>query len=269
MGSRRVAAPKPGTKIAGAKFIEDLGKNKNGRRIWRFECTCGEIFDRQMVQQRHWHKKGKQRLCGQSANHFAINIGDTFGRWTVVGFGRRPAYEKKRDLHYTQHAALCRCSCGKSEDKLVLPYLLVNGESKSCGCYRLQRISEVKTTHGLSDTQQQYMFANAKGRAKREKLPFGLSIEDCVIPDICPLLGIKIKQMPRGEKITGRQRADDSPSLDRIDPAKGYVKGNVWVVSWRANDLKKDATVEELELLTKNLRARTNKGENCSLPKAA
>ena len=51
----------------------------------------------------------------------------------------------------------------------------------------------------------------------------------------------------------------DRPSLDRIDGAKGYVKGNVRVISHRANMLKNDATIEELELVLKDLRmgART------------
>jgi hypothetical protein len=49
-------------------------------------------------------------------------------------------------------------------------------------------------------------------------------------------------------------RSDNLPSIDRIDPSKGYVKGNVWVISWRANRLKSDATFEELEAIVRGLR---------------
>lgn len=47
-----------------------------------------------------------------------------------------------------------------------------------------------------------------------------------------------------------------SPSLDRIDSSKGYVKGNVRVISARANMLKNNATVEELTLVLKDLKRR-------------
>lgn len=43
----------------------------------------------------------------------------------------------------------------------------------------------------------------------------------------------------------GRQE-DGSPSLDRLDCRKGYVRGNVEVISWKANRIKSNATVMEL-----------------------
>jgi hypothetical protein len=46
--------------------------------------------------------------------------------------------------------------------------------------------------------------------------------------------------------VTGR---DSSPSLDRIDNSKGYVKGNVAVISFRANTLKNNATADELRAI--------------------
>jgi predicted RND superfamily exporter protein len=44
-----------------------------------------------------------------------------------------------------------------------------------------------------------------------------------------------------------------TPSLDRIDSKKGYTPDNVWVISHRANQIKNDATIEELKLITENL----------------
>ena len=83
------------------------------------------------------------------------------------------------------------------------------------------------------------MLMCAKRRAAERGLAFDLSVEDVVIPAVCPVLGIKI-EVGRGG------RAPGSPSVDRIDNAQGYVKGNIQVISWRANDIKGDATPGEL-----------------------
>lgn len=79
----------------------------------------------------------------------------------------------------------------------------------------------------------------AKHRAKHKKLDFDLKPEDISIPSTCPLLGIPL------QKGVGRIHPG-SPSLDRIDPSKGYIKGNVWVISYRANQIKNDASPREL-----------------------
>ena len=73
-------------------------------------------------------------------------------------------------------------------------------------------------------------------------------MSDIFIPEACPLLGIEITK-----NIVG-QPTHNSPSLDRIDNRLGYVKGNVWVISHRANTLKSNASLEELERLVSNLR---------------
>jgi hypothetical protein len=83
----------------------------------------------------------------------------------------------------------------------------------------------------------------ARCRAKRDGLDFNITKEDIVVPEICPVLGVPIKIN------YGSGWHNDSPSLDRIDNTKGYVKGNVRIISNRANRLKCDATLEELELV--------------------
>lgn len=81
----------------------------------------------------------------------------------------------------------------------------------------------------------------ARGRAKREGLPFDLEPEDIVFPDTCPVLGIPIFFSE------DRVRTDNTPSIDKIKPAEGYVKGNIHVISWRANRLKGNASLDELK----------------------
>lgn len=86
------------------------------------------------------------------------------------------------------------------------------------------------------------MLANAKQRAKAAGVPFALTLQDIIIPTHCPVLGIPLVRQ------LGRQGGcDASPSLDRIVPSLGYVPGNTVVVSRRANRIKTDASIEELE----------------------
>jgi hypothetical protein len=93
------------------------------------------------------------------------------------------------------------------------------------------------------------MFHRAKVRAKKKGLPFNLELSDIIIPEFCPIFGMRL------EKSQGKGAVDRSPSLDRIRSEKGYVKGNVWVISNKANTMKSNATVEELEHLTAVLRS--------------
>lgn len=72
-------------------------------------------------------------------------------------------------------------------------------------------------------------------------IPFNLDVVDVVIPDVCPVLGIKL------EWGCGRRQLDKSPTIDRVVPGSGYTKGNVKVISWRANRIKSDATPLELK----------------------
>lgn len=101
---------------------------------------------------------------------------------------------------------------------------------------------------------KKYMLRSAKRRAKLQKVPFDLTPDDFDIPEVCPLLNI-----PLHFHIGELQAQFDSPSLDKIIPQLGYVKGNVLVISNRANTIKNNATIEELILLTNNLNELLNK----------
>ena len=100
--------------------------------------------------------------------------------------------------------------------------------------------------HGLAKRGKQdkryKIWCDVKKRAKLKDTAFTLTIEDVPeIPEYCPILGIKII----ASKVNGP--IDSSPSLDRIDATKGYIPGNVQIISNRANRIKSDATAEELE----------------------
>ena len=90
----------------------------------------------------------------------------------------------------------------------------------------------------------------AKARSKKDGIPFNLTIDDIEIPDKCPVFGIDIVLKEPWSTVQGDNIANyNSPSLDRIIPEKGYVKGNVWVISYRANTVKNNMSIKEIEQL--------------------
>jgi|SRR5271166_6136037 len=90
------------------------------------------------------------------------------------------------------------------------------------------------------DHPEHYLVWQAKHRAKRDSLEFDLLPGDIQIPTTCPVLKIPI--------YPGKRNSAHSPSLDRRDNDKGYTKANTQVISYRANVLKRDATITELKL---------------------
>ena len=84
------------------------------------------------------------------------------------------------------------------------------------------------------------LFYRAKRRAKETGVPFALEMADILIPETCPVLGIPILS-----GVGHGYRNGNGPSLDRMNPALGYVPGNVCVISERANRIKNDGTVAE------------------------
>lgn len=94
-----------------------------------------------------------------------------------------------------------------------------------------------------------YMFRAARKRAKEKGLEFSITEEGVRIAlektkningeYICPVFNIKME-------INKNRSGDNSFTIDRIDNSKGYIPSNIAIISWRANSLKRDATIDEL-----------------------
>ena len=95
------------------------------------------------------------------------------------------------------------------------------------------------------------MWERSKRRARKKGFEHTITYADINIPTHCPLLGIPLF---RAEGQDGSR--SNSPSLDRIDSSRGYTPDNVWVISNKANSIKSNATLEELEQLASGLRAK-------------
>lgn len=87
-----------------------------------------------------------------------------------------------------------------------------------------------------------YKLLGLKNKARRSGLEFNLDVSDIVLPTHCPVFGIPLV-------ISEGVSSANSPSVDRIDNTKGYIKGNVVVVSQKANTMKRAATVLEMRQL--------------------
>ncbi len=167
----------------------------------------------------------------------------------------------------------CYCSLCDTE-KLIGQRALMSGASISCGCKRQMRLSKklcpkhntpcVRRTcppNGFRcplcinerrrskyrRDHRSILLNSARHRARVFQVPFDLTKDDISIPEMCPILGIKLE-------VGTRLRRDNSPSLDRLKPELGYVRGNVRVISYRANRIKSDGTREEHEQVVAYMR---------------
>lgn len=94
------------------------------------------------------------------------------------------------------------------------------------------------------------MHQRAKARCKENGREFALAVDDIVIPDVCPILGLALNVN------SGRSGAyANSPSLDRVDNSRGYTPDNIQVVSQKANAMKQCATNRELHAFADYIKA--------------
>jgi len=88
----------------------------------------------------------------------------------------------------------------------------------------------------------------AKLTAKSRNIEFSITEDDFLeLPEYCPLLNVKL------DYIYGNGRNLNAASIDRIDSSKGYIKGNVWIISLLANIMKNQASIEELLEFSNNV----------------
>lgn len=120
-------------------------------------------------------------------------------------------------------------STGTAEEHRKIAYWMKHGHKEPVEC-----LTEVD--HRILRP----LMGAAKTRAKRKNLEFNIERSDVLIPERCPILGVKLHyKRERGGDLF------DSISLDRVDNTRGYVKGNIAIISHRANTIKHNGTIEE------------------------
>lgn len=159
----------------------------------------------------------------------------------------------------------CR-KCGRTDVKLRSEIVPGNRDHICDGCNyqgvrkwqkenhaRRRKQSKESSARRRVEYPEKYLWQSAKQRAKKAGVPFEIQPKDIIIPPCCPVLGIPLQ--PK----FGRGGWDASPSIDRLLPEKGYVVGNVAVISNRANRIKSNASPEEIERVAAWLRATLKK----------
>ena len=155
-------------------------------------------------------------------------------------------WEKEKET--LQHLANSGLSYQQIGDKYNVTRERIRQIFKRYGLAHAQSIKrtqrQIRRYKKYGDTSQELYkekrrrFYNKKANAKRTGIPFTISFGEIEWPMVCPVFGTPIDYLASGI-------SENSPSLDQIVPGKGYVPGNVAVMSWRANRIKNDGTLEE------------------------
>ena len=148
----------------------------------------------------------------------------------------------KKNLNYKKFREVKRLTKGPNKGKFV-GWTDVKGGKRFSTCSECEKDRFYKRYRSNPIPQLIYNF---KKRAKLTGVPFDLEPQDIknklnLAGSKCPVLGVDMEISKLGSK-----NNDLTPSIDRIDPKKGYVKDNIIVVSMRANRIKTDATVDEI-----------------------
>ena len=139
-----------------------------------------------------------------------------------------------------KHTRVCRlCNKEKNIDSF---YLRLDTNTHRTECRSCQSGKRTEKARKIGSNEHiRVLLRDARHRAKKRNITFSLTIEDIkkIVIKKCPILGMKLK--------IGMDNWQNSPSLDRIDNDKGYIKENVIMVSHMANSIKNQATPDQIQ----------------------
>ena len=180
---------------------------------------------------------------------------NTFKRYTNW-IESKNTLEKLLTSGATLEEAAASFGCTKQNISLVvkkhLPHLTKKdfGASKKYRVKRENKIKHIQEKYGRTawywadDLEKAHsdFFRQKKYNAKSTKWEWSIEYSDLEYPQFCPILGLELNWFHEA-------RAENSPSIDRLDSTKGYIKGNVAVMSWRANRIKNNGTLQEHQMI--------------------
>ncbi len=152
----------------------------------------------------------------------------------------------------------CVCQCGAIIEALSVN--LLSGNTKSCGCFQKEIISNLRKGNppagqlAKGEAAAKHIYNTYKNTALKMKREFSLTQEDFIIliKKPCDYCGIEPKKLVKNghDNLNGSFMAN---GLDRIDSSKGYTKDNVSPCCRTCNIAKNAMPVEEFLIWIKRV----------------
>lgn len=198
-------------------------------------CQCGQIKPLEEFVKDNRRKDGHSTLCKECKR----------------ARDRARYQERKNDPEYHAKKLEHQAKYRKNHKEQIDAYSYEYNARPEVIERKAEWHKEKNSKKSISDKIES-MLVRAKNRSEEKNVPFNITIEDITFTEICPLLNIPLNWK-------GGPRDKDTPSLDRIIPELGYVKGNVRIISNLANMMKSYASAQELLTFSENINKYMNK----------
>lgn len=204
-------------------------------RIEKTCPTCKEIKPREAFYKKKYNLDGMSTECKQCDNSRGRKVKKTFVA----------SYLSETNISLTYK--VCNL-CGQEKE---IRHFSRNVSIKSGHCGHCKQCARTRWKESMTNDRRITLLINRiRAKCNKEGIDFDLEPSDIIIPVVCPVLGIPLRFGQVNKGYTSHIE-EGSPSVDRIDPTKGYVKHNIVIVSWRANRIKGNATIKELQRIAK------------------
>ena len=141
------------------------------------------------------------------------------------------------------------CRRGHTSERFVSSHMCVE-------CSRGDHYQSDRDRYRAMNNTMAHQFRQRKNQSIKKGIPFTVELNDIEQPEYCPILGIKLNYAWGGKN--GHLRDPAKATLDKVVPELGYIPGNVFIISWRANKLKSDMKIEELEKILTYMKEKIN-----------
>lgn len=203
--------------ITGERFgkliaIKSLNKSKGGSILWEFNCDCGGTKEITVSQwtSKHFTSCGCNQYLGAPLDLSGVKYGRLTG---IESIGKNKA---------GQYIWKWLCDCGSTHE--AVGTCVVEGKTKSCGCYAKEVAGKSSLKHGMCNSREYGAWKNAVRRCTNSKDPGW---------DDYGGRGIFVCERWSGDSTSGfinfyedMGEAPEGASLDRIDVNGPYSKEN-------------------------------------------